>query len=172
MRRGIDPTTHRPINDNPAAIASDTTNQDQIITKTISFSNNSSSKEDDQYHDHPVEMLIKEESSPVRERMLIKEENSPVQERMRIKEESSSVRERCPDLNLELRISPPYQNQEAFRTGGRGNGGGGRTVCFVCSIGIHNSKDCSCGETESSGAGYDFLGLKSGVLDYRSLEMK
>ena len=75
-------------------------------------------------------------------------------------------------MNLELRISPPCQNQDSFKTGGRNNGG----LCFVCSLGIQNSKDCSCvnGVISGSGSnsGYDFLGLKSGVLDYRSLEMK
>ncbi|KAF7829411.1 myb-related protein 308 [Senna tora] len=45
-----------------------------------------------------------------------------------------------------------------------------------------NSKDCRCGivgsvinggtSSSSSGSGYDFLGLKSAVWDYRSLEMK
>ncbi|KAL8540086.1 hypothetical protein ACS0TY_001610 [Phlomoides rotata] len=79
-------------------------------------------------------------------------------------------RERCPDLNLDLRISPPYE-QEALKTGGR------TTLCFACSLGVQNSKDCSCScadelITGSSNSGYDFLGLKTGVLDYRSLEMK
>jgi myb proto-oncogene protein len=48
-------------------------------------------------------------------------------------------------------------------------------------LGLQNSKDCSCNvivsTVGSSGStstktGYDFLGMKSGVLDYRSLEMK
>ncbi|KAI3446253.1 hypothetical protein Pfo_002918 [Paulownia fortunei] len=90
------------------------------------------------------------------------------------KEENSPVRERCPDLNLELRISPPYQlqNQEPLKTGGRDS----TSLCFACSLGIQNSKDCSCSNNvisgSSSNSGYDFLGLKTGVLDYRSLEMK
>lgn len=79
------------------------------------------------------------------------------------------VLERCPDLNLELRISPPHQTQ----TGGRES----CTLCFACSLGIQNSKDCSCSNDaaingNTTNSGYDFLGLKTGVLDYRSLEMK
>ncbi|KAL8543276.1 hypothetical protein ACS0TY_003990 [Phlomoides rotata] len=90
-----------------------------------------------------------------------------------MKDEGSPVLERCPDLNLELRISPPHQqqNQEGFRTGGRES----CTLCFACSLGIQNSKDCSCSNDvggNSGNSGYDFLGLKTGVLDYRSLEMK
>ncbi|XP_047970862.1 myb-related protein 308 [Salvia hispanica] len=87
-----------------------------------------------------------------------------------VKEESqccSQVRERCPDLNLDLRISPPYQNQESFKTGTNSS-----TFCFGCSTGIQNSKDCRCKEGNITNSGYDFLGLKSGVLDYRRLEMK
>lgn len=91
---------------------------------------------------------------------------------VRESKECSPVREKCPDLNLELKISPPWQqqkrNEEALS---------GSTLCFACSLGIQKSKDCSCGSDlrkigSSSNSGYDFLGLKSGVLDYRSLEMK
>ncbi|XP_047956131.1 myb-related protein 308-like [Salvia hispanica] len=77
------------------------------------------------------------------------------------KEESS---EKCPDLNLDLRISPPHQQQkqEAFKMGTSSS-----TLCFACSLGIQNSKDCSC--TNATNSRYDFL---SGVLDCRRLEMK
>lgn len=99
-----------------------------------------------------------------------------------MKEERMKIKEKCPDLNLDLRISPPSQQQhnyhdQPFKTGGREN-----TIinlCFACSIGVQNSKDCSCNNNNNnnnnginSNSGYDFLGLKSGVLDYRSLEMK
>ncbi|CAA0815643.1 Transcription repressor MYB4 [Striga hermonthica] len=47
------------------------------------------------------------------------------------------IGEKCPDLNLDLRISPPNHQ--------------------------HN---------QDPDSGYDFLGLKTGVLDYRGLEMK
>ncbi|KAK4424058.1 Myb-related protein [Sesamum alatum] len=162
LSRGIDPTTHRPINEGaPAA-------QEPITT--ISFSSsatNSNSKEEDKNttttntttgdHDH-VNFISKEEKiiSPV-------------------------IRERCPDLNLDLRISPPsyhhhHQSEPLKITGGRNTSSG--TLCFACSLGVQNSKDCSCSNGgiiisgSSSNSGYDFLGLKTGVLDYRSLEMK
>nr|AXL96842.1 R2R3 MYB transcription factor 39 [Mentha aquatica] len=97
-----------------------------------------------------------------------------------MKEESSSspVREeKCPDLNLDLRISPPYhdhdqqqQNEEAaFKTGTTTT----PTLCFACGLGIQNSKECSCTNETTANSAYDFLGLKTGVvLDYRRLEMK
>ncbi|KAI3447943.1 hypothetical protein Pfo_004608 [Paulownia fortunei] len=140
LSRGIDPTTHRSINE-PAAASQ------EVMTTTISFSGANS----------------KEEKTTTAGGILSKEENSP-------------IRERCPDLNLDLRISPPYQqqNQEPLKTGGRNSTS--HTLCFACSLGIQNSKDCSCTNGiisgSSSNSGYDFLRLKTGVLDYRSLEMK
>ncbi|CAI0434922.1 unnamed protein product [Linum tenue] len=77
--------------------------------------------------------------------------------------------EKCPDLNLELRISPPYQEQFYRETTPSGK----EELCFDCRLGLESSRDCSCrGRRPESAAGFDFLGLKSGVLDYRSLEMK
>nr|P81393.1 RecName: Full=Myb-related protein 308 [Antirrhinum majus] len=112
LSRGIDPTTHRSINDGTAS-------QDQVTT--ISFSN-ANSKEEDTKHKVAVDIMIKEENSP--------------------------VQERCPDLNLDLKISPPCQqqinyHQENLKTGGRN---GSSTLCFVCRLGIQNSKDCSCSD--------------------------
>ncbi|XP_021286892.1 myb-related protein 308 [Herrania umbratica] len=134
LNRGIDPATHRSLNE-PTA---------QDVT-TISFSG------------------AKEEKEKV---------NNP-SGFANIDEKKNPVQERCPDLNLDLRISPPYhQSQpEPLRTGGR-------TLCFVCSLGVKNSKDCTCSiatagsSSNNSNSGYDFLGLKTGFLDYRSLEMK
>ncbi|KAK8625183.1 hypothetical protein V6N13_090059 [Hibiscus sabdariffa] len=134
LNRGIDPATHRPLNE-----------ASQDVT-TISFSG---VKEEKDKLGNPNGFIIKEE------------EKIPVQER-------------CPDLNLDLRISPPHHQTtqpEPLKTGGR-------ILCFICSLGIKNSKDCTCsiGSSSSSGSsnssGYDFLGLNSGLLDYRSLEMK
>lgn len=140
LTRGIDPTTHRALNE--AA-------QDSATT-TISFAASANIKEEDQ-------------KSSIINGLLGKDSKKPVQER-------------CPDLNLELQISPPCQPQqpsEPLKSGGRG-------VCFSCSLGLQDAKNCSCGidtigSSTTSGTtnvGYDFLGLKSGVLDYRSLEMK
>ncbi|KAM3204740.1 Myb-related protein Hv1 [Capsicum annuum] len=83
-----------------------------------------------------------------------------------------------PDLNLELRISPPH-HQQLDHHHQRSN-----SLCFTCGLGIQNSKDCSCNNTNGIGCsnnivsvnivtGYDFLGLKTnGLLDYRTLETK
>ncbi|KAI4350281.1 hypothetical protein L6164_004751 [Bauhinia variegata] len=126
LSRGIDPTTHRPLNEAAAS------SQNQEAT-TISFASASACKQED----------------------------------------DSRILERCPDLNLELTISPPHHQNQADQSGGRT-----RSPCFGCSLGLQNSKDCSCDNINigtssgSSTSGYDFLGLKSGVLDYRSLEMK
>ncbi|XP_073122393.1 myb-related protein 308-like isoform X2 [Henckelia pumila] len=81
--RGIDPTTHRSINQEPAAAA------------TISFSGveiaNSKQAELQDY--------------TVKNEILIEEENS----------QQVHEAERCPDLNLELRISPPNYQQEQLK---------------------------------------------------------
>ncbi|KAH1122656.1 hypothetical protein J1N35_005816 [Gossypium stocksii] len=148
LSRGIDPATHRPLNE-----------ASQDVT-TISFSGAKEEKEkiNTNSNNNPIGFITKDEKK------------IPVQER-------------CPDLNLDLRISPPYYQQtqpESFKTGGR-------ILCFICSLGVKNSKDCTCntittaaGSSSSSSShrnsnnssGYDFLGLKSGILEYRSLEMK
>lgn len=140
LTRGIDPATHRPLNE---------TAQDSATTTTISFAASSAIKEEDQKISTSIGIVGKESIDP--------------------------VQEKCPDLNLELRISPPSQTKpvESFKSGGRG-------VCFSCSLGLKDSKSCcSCGmdnigptSAGTSNIAYDFLGLKNGVLDYRSLEMK
>ncbi|CAA0807757.1 myb domain protein 7 [Striga hermonthica] len=127
MSRGIDPTTHRPINE------PNTSPSSRDAATNISFSGPSPKAEE------RVKSPCRSPGSPVREL-------------------------RCPDLNLELRISPPYQlpKQEPLKTAG-----------------LKNESDYD-GKSDSvnlvnggkSNGGYDFLGLRSGVLDYRSLEMK
>lgn len=139
MNRGIDPATHRPINE-PA--------QDHHDEPTISFAANS--KE------------IKEMKNSAELSFVCNLEEST--------DAISSARERCPDLNLELRISPPshqqHQPEPILRFTGRKS-----DLCLECNLGLKNSQDCSCGirviESETS-VGYDFLGLKAGVLAYRS----
>lgn len=132
MNRGIDPATHRPVNEPAPEVA------------TISFAGGAA-KEEEEEEDSPKSELITKEEKII----------------------TSPIRERVPDLNLELRISPPYQQQhqpDPLMVGGRNS-----DLCFACSLGIQNSKECSCnnGCSSSSNSGYDFLGL-----DYRSLEMK
>ncbi|CAO2164942.1 unnamed protein product [Urochloa humidicola] len=93
---------------------------------------------------------------------------------------------RCPDLNLDLCISPPACHREeeeeeddvkvkpavvavvkrevlqAGHGGGRGEG-----LCFGCSLGLQRgAPGCSCSDSH-------FLGLRAAaMLDFRGLEMK
>ncbi|KAG2238624.1 hypothetical protein Bca52824_092115 [Brassica carinata] len=91
------------------------------------------------------------------------------------------------DLNLELRISPPWQDQQhcdetKLRYGKE------KYRCSACRFGLGNGEECSCGyvkcqiedsssssysssDISSSVVGYDFLGLNTSVLDFTSLEM-
>lgn len=168
LNRGIDPATHRPLNEvshsqsqsqtlhlqNQEAVtiavaaSTSTPTATKTLPTTISFA--SSIKQEQYHHHHHQEMNTN----------MVK----------------GLVLERCPDLNLELTISPPrvQEHDEQFRNRERNN------LCFVCSLGLQNSKDCTCDEivgNSSSGNGstapaYDFLGLKGGVWDYKGLEMK
>ncbi|PKI78692.1 hypothetical protein CRG98_000917, partial [Punica granatum] len=136
LNRGIDPVTHRPLNEPAASLLSDVPN-----ATTISFG---TSKEQE-------------------------EENND-------KNNNSSsgflCQERSPDLSLELRISPPASSQyqsddQPLKIVGE------KKFCFDCSLGLRNSsRECGCGVGSSTASGniigYDFLGLKTGVLDYRS----
>ncbi|KAK7264189.1 hypothetical protein RJT34_31794 [Clitoria ternatea] len=165
LNRGIDPATHRPLNEatNQETLTSATATSGVVAatntttTTTISFT--SSVKQEQQDTSGGNGTVVK-----------------------------GSILERCPDLNLELSISPPRQQQqglEEFK-------GVERSLCFVCSLGLQNSKDCSCGignvvvanasvvntgvgnnnNASASAPAYDFLGLKAGVWDCTSVEMK
>ncbi|GMJ12697.1 myb domain protein 4 [Hibiscus trionum] len=125
--QGIDPSTHRPLNETAAA----------RDVNTVSSYSGKDAEKDEKMKTIPVE-------------------------------------ERCPDLNLDLKISPPAE--PSMKTGGK------TAVCFVCTSEVNNGKDCTCcnfaaaahGSSSSKGNsnGYEFLELKSRVLDCRSLEMK
>uniref|UniRef100_M1B0K4 Transcription factor n=1 Tax=Solanum tuberosum TaxID=4113 RepID=M1B0K4_SOLTU len=152
LSRGIDPTTHRSIND-PTTIPKVTT-----ITFAAAHENIKDIDQQDEMINIKTEFIETSKESDNNEK---------------IQEKSSCL----PDLNLELRISPPHHQQHRHQRSS--------SLCFTCSLGIQNSKDCSCG-SESNGngwsnnivsmnimAGYDFLGLKTnGLLDYRTLETK
>ncbi|XP_059296841.1 MYB-like transcription factor 4 [Lycium ferocissimum] len=146
LSRGIDPTTHRPINEPTST---------QKVT-TISFAA-------DDHQDQKINIKA---------------------EFVEVSKEDNEIQEKClPDLNLELKISPPHhhhhQENQQLDHHQRSN-----SLCFTCSLGIQNSKDCSCSKTNGNGcsnnivsmnivSGYDFLGLKTnGLLDYRTLETK
>ncbi|MCH1923203.1 hypothetical protein L9G15_27715, partial [Shewanella sp. A3A] len=66
---------------------------------------------------------------------------------------------KCPDLNLDLCISLPSQEEPMMMKPVKRETG----VCFSCSLGLPKSTDCKCSS---------FLGLRTAMLDFRSLEMK
>ncbi|KAK4378273.1 hypothetical protein RND71_000135 [Anisodus tanguticus] len=131
LSRGIDPTTHRPVNE-------------PSTTQTISFGAGNKIKD---------------------QKMINVKAESGLSQL-----ESNLFREQCPDLNLDLRISPPsrpnYQQSHQQQS----------PRCFACNLGIQNSKDCNCSNNNNNFgniASYNLLGLKTnGVLDYRTLETK
>lgn len=135
MSRGIDPTTHRPINGGGAQ------QPKQTAVSTISFGavkpENAEKKtiigQDD------LEQPKKEEKEE--ETLLFKNEQQEV--------------EACPDLNLELRISPPYQQPQPLPQLDAAGSGGGRVngLCFACILGIPNSIDCTCSNNEDYSSG-------------------
>ncbi|XP_057525900.1 myb-related protein 308-like [Amaranthus tricolor] len=150
LNKGIDPLTHRPLIGNISSHSdSSPTTTPNSTTTTISFSTT---------------------KIPKKEQVLgLKDE------KFNQKMQQNRI-ERCPDLNLDLRISPPYQhNQEILKTGTR--------ICFTCSLGLEKSQDCNCSQnwvacctTNNNNNGgsisYDFFGLTTnGALDYRRLEM-
>ncbi|MBA0855313.1 hypothetical protein Goshw_011913 [Gossypium schwendimanii] len=65
-----------------------------------------------------------------------------------INKDDDDEMKKIPDLNLDLRISPPTEP--------------------IMSSSMNKSKS----KSKNNGNGYDFLGLESGFLDFRSLEMK
>ncbi|KAI7746520.1 hypothetical protein M8C21_000817 [Ambrosia artemisiifolia] len=137
LNRGIDPTTHRPVTDSPTNFPTTTTtippnnNNNNtnnnpsldVATTTISFANPSPT----------THSLVKQE---------LEDEAKHNSDYRKIKNRLPENRERCPDLNLELRISPPHQQNNS----------------------IENSKECNCTTNvngKSSGStGYDFLGVQ------------
>ncbi|KAH6777053.1 hypothetical protein C2S51_008365 [Perilla frutescens var. frutescens] len=150
LSRGIDPATHRPI----------IKEEEDLDAITITTTNKAQEEEDDD-DDH------EEEERENHVHISSTGGLGPVM-----------MREKCPDLNLELRISPPseYSHEAMMR---ETTSATTTTLCFACSLGIQNSKDCSCSTPHHHNIGtrtttYDFLPFKSArVFDYRTnLEMK
>ncbi|XP_010935101.1 MYB31 transcription factor31 [Elaeis guineensis] len=117
LSRGVDPTTHRPINEHASS------------NITISFER----REEKGAGFGHEERSSSEESSTWRQQQL-----------------------KCPDLNLELCIGPPVQQESLEPVKREG------TLCFSCSLGLQKSNECKCN---------GFLCLSTAVLDYRSLKM-
>lgn len=151
LSRGVDPATHRPINEHapPSKI-------------TISFERTQSGDQKNiagafVAQDHERSSCSEEESSSSA-RQQHEEQQQQQQQRRR--------RPKCPDLNLELRISLPFQEEPMELLSSKKE----EDLCFSCGVdqpdnggAISSSNECKC---------RDFLGLAIGMLDYRSLEMK
>ncbi|PKU62664.1 myb-related protein 308 [Dendrobium catenatum] len=133
MSSGIDPATHRPLHE-------------QQGKTTISFIKG---------EEKIVEFEGREEGK--------KSSNSSSEEMsiwLRRWPEEEKKQWRCPDLNLELCMSPPSQKQQVLCQ--EPVKSEELSLCFNCRLGVSKSSECKCGG--------GFLGLNSGVLDYRSLE--
>lgn len=136
LNRGIDPVTHRSLNEMAVPILPDAN------ATTVSFT---SSKEQE-------EVMKSDDGND--------DNNGSI--------DGSSCQDRCPDLNLELRISPPSQCQ----TDKLPKIVGEKNFYFDCMLGLENGREYSCCGVGSGGtpggsvAGYDFLGLKTGVSDH------
>ncbi|KAL1205793.1 Transcription factor MYB7 [Cardamine amara subsp. amara] len=155
LSKGIDPATHKGINEVKTPDLKKT--EDQIV-KDISFGSRFEGKEE--YR----------EQKGNKNGLVCKEE--------RVEYYPVFVEEKiCPDLNLELRISPPWQNQRerSSYTASRfymENGMECSSDTTKCQTEDGSSISYSSIDISSSSLGYDFLGLKTRVLDFRSLEMK
>ncbi|KAL9289589.1 Transcription repressor MYB4 [Arabidopsis thaliana] len=166
INRGIDPTSHRPIQESSASQDSKPTQLEPVTSNTINISFTSAPK---------VETFHESISFPGKSEKIsmltFKEEKDECQ-----------VQEKFPDLNLELRISLP---DDVDRLQGHGKSTTPR--CFKCSLGMINGMECRCGRMRcdvvggsSKGSdmsnGFDFLGLAkketNSLLGFRSLEMK
>ncbi|CAM8929467.1 unnamed protein product [Rhodiola kirilowii] len=155
LNRGINPATHRSINELPSTSPDHSSNPTTTTATAtaISFS-------------APVKNTTNQEQ---------KKNNTGFIYNCKQENEISSIEQLCPGVNLELKISPPYQPNQlhSIKTGTAQHQ---QQLCFSCSLGLQSNGGCSCsiaGRSSMSSLGYDFLGLKAGVsLDFNSLEMK
>ncbi|KAG9130333.1 hypothetical protein Leryth_004399 [Lithospermum erythrorhizon] len=161
LSRGIDPATHRSINEQaPPQDQEFTTGA--TTTTTISFSSSAGSA--------TSTTNINDEEKKITA--------STISAAPNIKEE------KCPDLNLELQISPPihlaghtHHHEQLIKIGRMRSTDSNCSLCFACRLGVQNSKDCSCSTSNgtnnsSNNASFEFLRLKTSALEFRSLEMK
>ncbi|XP_006660900.1 myb-related protein Hv1-like [Oryza brachyantha] len=132
LSRGIDPVTHRPINDNASNI-------------TISFEAAAAAA---------VAAAARDDKAAV-----FRREDQPKVTQEQAADWGQGKPLKCPDLNLDLCISLPSLQEETMMKPVKREAG----VCFSCSLGLPKSTDCKCSS---------FLGLRTAMLDFRSLEMK
>ncbi|RCV12699.1 hypothetical protein SEVIR_2G300900v4 [Setaria viridis] len=130
LSRGIDPVTHRPINEHASNI-------------TISFEAAAAAA------------TAREEKGAVFR--LEEPKAAAIGRDQNAADWGQGKPLKCPDLNLDLCISPPCQ-EPMMKPVKREAG-----LCFSCSLGLPKSADCKCS---------NFLGLRTAMLDFRSLEMK
>ncbi|WOK94689.1 Myb-related protein 308-like [Canna indica] len=136
LSRGLDPVTHRPLNAGNDNAASDAA------------------------ADH-IPRISNKPAVVIGFRSASEEDKSTSGS----EESSSTAAWRLPDLNLELCISPPFQQQEPPLMPAKREEEEERRVqglCLSCSgaaINVVGNKECKC---------RDFLGLKTGILDYRN----
>ncbi|CAH2051540.1 unnamed protein product [Thlaspi arvense] len=170
LSKGIDPATHRSIN---AGKTPDSKKTEDRVVKDVSFvsrfekteSSEEQKQNNNQKRDRTNGLVCKEERVEYYPVVVVEEEIL------------------CPDLNLELRISPPWQNQN--HDDQRRERSPYTASRFYMENGMECSSDTAKCQTEDSSSisyssidnsssgsvGYDFLGLKTRFLDFRSLEM-
>lgn len=162
MSKGIDPATHRTINE--AKVVGDLPElkktEDHIV-KDIYFGS---------MYEKTEKFGDQKQNKRSRNGLVCKEERVDYYYPVVVEEEI------CPDLNLELRISPPWQTRSHDTyTASRfykENGIEFSSETAKCQTEDSSSISYSSIDISSNNVGYDFLGLKTRVLDLRSLEMK
>ncbi|KAF8088216.1 hypothetical protein N665_0549s0026 [Sinapis alba] len=161
INRGIDPTTHRPVQESSSSASQDSKPTQLVEAITMSNTINIS------FTSTPKMETTTFQVKPEKISMLTFKEE---------KDECPS-QEKLPDLNLDLRISLPDVVERKST----------RARCFKCSLGMINGMECRCGSMRcdvvggSSGKesdisnGFDFLGLATkettSLFGFRSLEM-
>ncbi|KAL0733184.1 hypothetical protein Bca4012_009394 [Brassica carinata] len=166
LSKGIDPNTHRSIN---AAKDHDSKKTEDQVVKDVSFGSlfdKTEKSEEQKQKKNLIKGLVCKEERVEHHPVVV------VQEKI------------CPDLNLELRISPPWQNknhddqtrERSTYTASRlyvGNGMESSSDTAKCQTEDSSSISHSSLDISSiSSVGYDFLGLNTRFMDFRSLEMK
>ncbi|WVZ65703.1 hypothetical protein U9M48_015022 [Paspalum notatum var. saurae] len=129
LSRGIDPVTHRPINDHASNI-------------TISFEAAAAAA-----------ATARDDKGSV---FRLEQEPNKAAAAAAAAEWGQGKALKCPDLNLELCISPPCQEETMMMRPVKRESG----LCFSCSLGLpKKSADCKCSS---------FLGLRTAMLDFRT----
>ncbi|XVE82464.1 hypothetical protein DITRI_Ditri16bG0006700 [Diplodiscus trichospermus] len=121
------------------------------------------------WNTHLKRKLLSRGIDPLTHRPLINEQEAAIQREdvmMKTSNEHSLINQNSPDgekkypeLNLELRISPPSSNPppQVVQKNDRRS-----VICFYCSLGLLNSEDCACGG-DSRSRNCEFLCLTNGV---------